>query len=149
MKRADPRLGAVLAERYRLDRAIGSGAMGTVYEAVHLGLGKQVAVKVLHPQHVGIRDIEARFVNEGRAAGMIVSDHIVQTFDVGSDPTHGLFLVTELLEGEDLDARLVRERRLDVETSIAIGRQVARGLAKAHAAGIVHRDLKPANIFLT
>jgi serine/threonine protein kinase len=138
----------VLAERYRLDRAIGSGAMGSIYEAVHLGLGRPVAVKVLHPQHVGIADIEARFVNEGRAAGMIASDHIVQTFDVGHDKVHGLFLVTELLEGEDLDCRLIRERRLDVETSITIGRQIARGLAKAHAVGIVHRDLKPANVFL-
>ncbi len=149
MTRADPRLGAVLAERYRLDRAIGSGAMGAVYEAVHLGLGKHVAIKILHAQHKGSRDVEARFEREARAAATIISDHIVQTFDVGTDATHGLFLVTELLEGEDVDARLARERRLDVETAVTIGRQVARGLEKAHAGGIVHRDLKPANVFLT
>jgi len=149
LSRTDPRLGAVLADRYRLVRAIGSGAMGTVYEAVHLGLGRVVAVKVLHPQHVGSSDAEARFLREGRAAAAIASDHIVVTFDVGKDKKHGLFLVTELLEGEDLDARLHRDRRLDVETALTIGRQVARGLAKAHAAGVVHRDLKPANVFLT
>ena len=145
----DPHLGALLAGRYRLVRLIGAGAMGAIYEGVHVDLDMRVAVKIVHPKHGGESEIAARFRREARAAGRIASEYVVLVHDVGRDPTLGMFMVTELLEGEDLEARLARELRIEIETATLIGYQVARGLAKAHAAGVVHRDLKPANIFLT
>jgi serine/threonine protein kinase len=97
---------------------------------------------------LGMKDVAARFRREARAASLVESQHIVQVFDVGSDGTLGLYLVMEYLAGEDLAQMLARETRLAPQRATRIGLQVARGLAKAHAAGVVHRDLKPANIFL-
>jgi serine/threonine-protein kinase len=123
--------------------------MGSVYEAVHVEIGKRVALKLIHPAFAAQAEVIARFRREARAAARIESDYIVQCFDVGEDPEHGLFLVIEFLEGEDLEQRLQQQRCLDTATVVTIGYQVARGLAKAHAAGVIHRDLKPANVFLT
>jgi serine/threonine-protein kinase len=140
--------GRLVAGKYRIARFLAAGSMGEVYEAVHVGIGKHVALKVMPPALTSSRELTARFRREIRAAGMLESEYIVQVFDAGRDAELGLYLVTEFLVGEDLEARLARERRLDAPTAVAIGYQVARGLAKAHTAGVIHRDLKPGNIFL-
>jgi len=141
-------IGAVLAGKYEVKRLIGKGGMGSVYEGLHVEIGKRVAIKLLETEHSRAEEIAARFRREGRAASRVESDHVVQVFDVGEDPVHGLYMVMEFLVGEDLAARLEREKLLDVPVALDIAWQAARGLAKAHAAGVIHRDLKPGNIFL-
>ena len=123
--------------------------MGVVCEAVHLDLGKRVAVKLIDKSMKESELIVARFRREARAAGQINSEHIVDVFDVGADGRVGLYMVMEHLAGEDLQARLDRDKRLDVKTGVMIAHQIARGLVKAHEAGVIHRDLKPANVYLT
>jgi len=141
-------VGSVVAGRYRLTRLIGEGGMGAVYEAEHVEIGKRVAIKLVRSIHARHGEIAARFRREARSASAIESDHIVQVFDAGNDPELGLFMVMELLRGEDLGTLLARTGRLDAETASSVVLQAASALEKAHAASIVHRDLKPANIFL-
>jgi serine/threonine-protein kinase len=142
-------LGERVAGKYELKRLLGSGSMGAVYEGVHVDLGKRLAIKLIHPEFGESPEVVARFRREARAASAVESDYIGQIYDFGRDEALGLYMVIEYLEGEDLEARLQRERWIGEQDSATIGLQLARGLAKAHAVGIIHRDLKPANIFLT
>jgi serine/threonine-protein kinase len=141
-------LGATIAGKYRIVREIGRGAMGIVCEARHVDLGKRVAIKLIESSLSQDGEIAGRFRREARIAGIVDSENIVQVFDAGVDDRLGLYMVMELLKGEDLCTRLEREGMLDVETSVRIAVQIARALQKAHDAGVVHRDLKPANVFL-
>jgi len=140
--------GTVIVGRYRVERLIGSGGMGAVYEVEHLHTGQRLALKVLTMQQQGAA-VE-RFKREARAASRIQSDHVVRVTDADVAPELGgaPFLVMELLDGADLEHATAggAPSREDVVTWL---RQVARALAKAHEAGIVHRDLKPENLFLT
>src|SRR5580704_12034291 len=142
-------LGEKVAGKYQLRRLLGSGAMGAVYEGVHLDIGKRLAIKLIHAEYSDSPEVVARFRREARAASAVDSDYIVQIYDFGRDDKLGLYMVIEYLEGEDLEARLKREQWISEQEAVALGIQIGRGLAKAHTAGIVHRDLKPANIFLT
>ncbi|MES1177185.1 MAG: serine/threonine-protein kinase [Myxococcales bacterium] len=141
-------VGTTVAGKYRIDRLIGRGGMGAVFQATNLAIGKRVALKFL--DHEAARNTEAcqRFQREAEAAGMAESAHIVQIFDSGVTDSGLPFLVMELLTGEDLRGRLRREQRLAVPSALRIVSQVLRGLMRAHDAGIVHRDLKPDNVFL-
>ena len=142
-------VGSVIAGKYSIVRQVGRGAMGAVYEGRHVELDKPVAIKLIDPKLASSGEAVERFRREARAASAVRSEHIVAVFDVGRDDTAGFFMVMELLEGEDLATRLQRDERIAPIEAATIGAQVARALAKAHAAGIVHRDLKPANLFLT
>jgi serine/threonine protein kinase len=144
-----PGIGASFAGKYELKRLIGAGAMGAVYEGRHVDLGKRVAVKVLRPECCDSPEAVGRFRREARAASAIESEYVAQIFDFGSDDVLGLYMVIEYLDGEDLEARLARQRSIPPVETAAIGWQLARGLARAHGAGVIHRDLKPANMFLT
>ncbi|MFI5299600.1 MAG: serine/threonine-protein kinase [Polyangiales bacterium] len=139
----------IIAGKYRVLACVGAGGMGVVYAAENLELGRLVALKVLPPELGASPAVAARFRREARAAARIQSEHVVQVFDVGTDPSCGLFLVMELLNGEDLCHRLARAGRLSPAVAAAIATQVGRGLARAHASGVIHRDLKPANVFLS
>ena len=141
-------IGAHVDGKYSLVRLLGAGAMGAVYEGVHIELGKRVAVKVLRPEVAQSAEMAARFRREARAASAIESEYVAQVLDFGRDEAVGLYMIIEYVEGEDLEARLAREQRLEPTAAARIGWQVARGLAKAHATGVIHRDLKPANLFL-
>ena len=145
----EPVPGVTIAEKYRVERMIARGACGTVYEGEHQELGKRVAIKLIAEDLARSEEVAVRFRQEARAAALVRSDHIVQVFDVGTDPQFGLYMVMELLAGEDLELFLRRQRKLDAALAVDIATQSARGLAKAHAAGVVHRDLKPANVFLS
>lgn len=141
-------IGRMLAGRYRLQGILGEGGMAIVYEGEHVAIGKRVAIKLVQSLFANDDEIVSRFEREARSASAVESEHIVHMFDVGADPELGLFLVMELLKGEDLGRVLARRKRLDPIYACGIGMQAALGLEKAHSAGIVHRDLKPANVFL-
>ncbi|HZU82630.1 MAG TPA: serine/threonine-protein kinase [Polyangiaceae bacterium] len=138
-----------MAGKYELRRLIGAGAMGAVYEGVHLELGKRLAIKLVHPEFCGSAEVVARFRREARTASAIESEHVAQIFDFGSDDELGFYMIIEYVDGEDLQARLARERWIEAREAACIGWQAARGLSRAHAVGVIHRDLKPANVFLT
>ena len=141
-------VGRLLSGRYRLQSILGEGGMAIVYEGEHVAIGKRVAIKLVQSLFANDDEIVSRFEREARSASAVESEHIVHVFDVGADPELGLFLVMELLTGEDLGHVLARRHRLDPLFACGLVKQAALGLEKAHAAGIVHRDLKPANVFL-
>ena len=129
----------------RLTRQLGSGAMGVVWAAVHEGLAKEVAVKlILQPSD----ELRIRMMREARACGALKHPNIVEVLDVDQTADGDPYLVMQLLSGETLGELLQRQRRLESGQAARIARDVARALVVAHGAGIVHRDLKPANIFL-
>jgi serine/threonine-protein kinase len=141
-------VGSTVLGKYHIDRLIGRGGMGAVFQATNASIGKRVALKFLGAETSRDADAAVRFQREAEAASLAESPHIVQIFDSGRSERGLPFLVMELLTGEDLRARLRREGRLDVEAALRIATQVLKALRQAHAAGIVHRDLKPDNVFL-
>ncbi|HEY6081255.1 MAG TPA: protein kinase [Polyangiaceae bacterium] len=141
-------VGSTVAGKYHVDRLIGRGGMGAVFQATNAGIGKRVALKFLSIEASKDADAATRFQREAEAASLAESPHIVQIFDSGRSERGLPFLVMELLTGEDLRARLRREGRLEPELAARICIQVLKALREAHAAGIVHRDLKPDNVFL-
>lgn len=140
--------GTVLAERYRLLERIGRGGMGSVWEAEHLTLGTVVAIKLIAPHLADGERARARFLREARAAAGLKSPYVVQVFDYGVHEQTP-YIAMERLEGESLAERLARDGSLPHTDVVRVIDQVARAVAKAHAAGVVHRDLKPDNVFLT
>jgi len=145
---ADPLIGEVLGRTYRIVRVLGEGGMARLYEAEHLRIDARYAVKVIHDDLSRDPDLLARFEREARAAARIHSEHVVRLVDVLRTQDNRPCLVTELLEGEDLQAMLDRVKKLGVAEAIPIARQLCRAVAAAHAVGVVHRDLKPSNVFL-
>lgn len=144
---SSPARGTVIAGKYLLEGVLGRGGMGNVWAAHHLQLEALVAVKLIHAAYARDPEARARFEREARAAARLRSQHVVQVHDHGIDGDSP-FMVMELLEGEDLHARLRDKGRLSLPAASAILTQMAKGLSCAHGAGVVHRDLKPANIFL-
>ena len=121
--------------------------MAEVYEAVHRGLKKTVALKVLLPDIAENEDLRARFLREGEAAARIRHPHVVDVTDVGEED--GVpYLVMELLEGEPLSQALASSPRLSVSRALDILLPIAAALTEAHRRGVVHRDLKPENVFI-
>jgi len=134
--------------RYTILRRIGAGGMGSVYEAQHVDLKKRVAIKALAPSMTEHPEARARFIREGEASARIRHQHVVDVYDVGFE--EGIaFLVMELLEGEDLNSRLRREKPLAFDKLADIMLATCSAVHAAHAQGVIHRDLKPANIFLS
>lgn len=133
---------------YEIIRCIGTGGMGIVYKALHQGLNKPVAIKVLRRDAASDAESRERFLREGTTASLLRHPHVVDVTDVGQAGNHA-FLVMELLEGESFSALLRREGRLSAHRIADILVPVAAALAEAHALGVVHRDLKPDNIYLS
>ena len=132
---------------YRVLQVLGIGGMGVVFQAEDPQIQRRVALKVMKPGLAASATARQRFLQEARAAGALVHDHIVAVYQVGEDG--GIpFLAMPLLEGESLGDRLEREDRLPVAEVLRIGREVAEGLAAAHAHGLIHRDVTPGNIWL-
>jgi serine/threonine protein kinase len=132
---------------YTITNALGAGGMGEVYRARDSRLGRDVAIKVLPASSSADADRLQRFEQEARAAAALNHPNILALYDIGRSDA-GPYLVTELLEGETLRARLDRGA-MPARKAIEHAVHIARGLAAAHDRGIVHRDLKPENVFIT
>ncbi|HEV2844903.1 MAG TPA: serine/threonine-protein kinase, partial [Thermoanaerobaculia bacterium] len=139
-------LAGRLVGPYRLLREIGSGGMGTVYEAEDTRLRRRVAVKLLPPEYSRDGRAKERFLREARAASAVDHPNLCTVHDVGESEGR-LYIVFALYEGETLRER-IRRGPLPPAEARTIAIQVARGLARAHEAGIIHRDIKPANVML-
>src|SRR5580700_4509064 len=142
-------VGTVLDGKFRIEKALASGASGDVYEAVHLGLGSPVAVKVLRPGIAETAHVRRkRFVREARVAARIQSDHVVRVFDIVAPDEGLIYIVMELLAGETLADRRKRVGAMPPAEAVDYLLQATKPLAQMHDAGIVHRDVKPSNVFL-
>jgi len=141
-------VGTELEGRYRIERRIGSGGMGTVYLAQQLSLRMSVAVKVLNRECSEDFTYNYRFIREARVAARVVHPNVARVLDLGRTPDGRAFSVMEHLQGEDLSELLAREGALPWSRTLRIVRQVVRGLRAAHAIGVIHRDVKPSNVFL-
>jgi serine/threonine-protein kinase len=133
---------------YRVLRRVGSGGMGTVFEAEDTALGHRVAVKLLHPHLAGRPGAVQRFLREGRAAARIRHPNVVQVFALGLEGEVP-YLAMELLPGDDLSVVIAREGRLSVEAALDLVLPVVAAVAAAHEAGVIHRDLKPSNVCMS
>jgi len=140
-------LRASLAPHYDVEREIGAGGMARVFLAVEQHPHRRVAIKVLDPE-VSTRLLRERFIREVDLSSNLSHPHIVPIFSAGE--VNGLFYyVMPYVDGESLRHRLLRERKLPLEVSLHIARDVADALAFAHEQGIIHRDIKPENILLS
>lgn len=132
---------------YRIGAAIGAGAMGTVYRAEHVVLGKPVALKLMAPALRADTEARQRFLLEAKTTAAIKHRHVIEIVDFG-ECAGNPYIVMELLEGEDLERYLQTRKRLSSEEAASLMLPIVAALASAHDAGVVHRDLKPSNIFL-
>jgi serine/threonine protein kinase len=136
-------------DKYRLERVLGSGGMGSVYEATDLRLGRRVALKILLARNFGNPGALRRFEREAQAAGRLRHPNIVTVHDYGVLGTEGAYLVMELLKGTTLRSELDRVGSLHPPVAADWFDQILDGVAAAHAAGVIHRDLKPDNVIVT
>jgi serine/threonine-protein kinase len=139
--------GATISGRFRIERLLGRGAMGSVWLARHLALDVDVAVKFIDGAFRNEVGHRGRFVLEAQSAARIHSPHVVNVLDFGEDDGR-LYIAMEFLSGEDLGALLDRSKRLSLDVTARIVAHACRGLSRAHALGIAHRDIKPENLFL-
>jgi eukaryotic-like serine/threonine-protein kinase len=140
------RLSAALADRYCLQRELGTGGMATVYLAEDLKHKRRVAVKVLKPELAAVLGVE-RFVQEITTTAALQHPHILPLFDSG-EADGFLFYVMPFVDGETLRAKLDRDTQLGVDEAVRIACDVADALHYAHSNGVIHRDIKPENILL-
>src|SRR5688572_12810549 len=134
--------------KYQVQRVLGRGGMGTVFEAMDPQIHRKVALKTMIPHLAGQADLRARFLREAQAAGGLRHRNIVTVYDLGED--HGQpFIAMEFIEGTDLEKIIQNHEPVTVEWKLDVLRQLCEGLAHAHRAGVIHRDVKPANIRVT
>lgn len=145
---ADPMIGAVLGERYRVLSLLGVGGMGAVYFGEHVKLPRRVAIKVLHAELSGLAEARGRFENEARAAAVLDHPNVVTVTDFGDTDDGHFYLVMEYIEGVTLRAAIDAAGALTLTRLANLARQLGAALERAHSLGIVHRDLKPENIML-
>lgn len=141
-------IGTTLCDTYRLTAKLGVGAMGTVYDAEHVRLKLNVAVKILAARYRDHLAAIKRFHNEARALVMLESAHVVRILDFAVSVDGRPFLVMERLQGATVGAHLERRRSFSVSATMAVAHDVCEALVEAHSKGIFHRDLKPDNLFL-
>jgi serine/threonine-protein kinase len=154
----DPLVGQVVADRYRVDRLIARGGMGSIYLAEQLPLGRWVALKVLVP--ATLRDeqgpeLRARFLLEAGTCAKLRHPNTVTVYDYGAIPAGvgdlaggALFIAMEFVNGRTLSSAIKEDGPFAPARAAAIGRRIAQSLREAHAMGVVHRDLKPGNVML-
>ncbi|MFN3198816.1 MAG: protein kinase domain-containing protein [Bradymonadia bacterium] len=140
-------IGITIAQRYRVERKLGQGPVGTLYAGRHLDTDQQVAIKILNPDFVpGTPEVDAALA-DGRTASELAHPHLVPMLDQGVHESRFVYIVEPLLEGQSLADQL-GDGPLPVEDVVRMGRGVLRGIGGLHDAGLTHLDLKPSNIFL-
>lgn len=144
---ADPRIGSVLSERYRIDALLGEGGMGKVYAAEHVLMRKKLAIKILHRELTSVPEVVQRFEREAMAAANIEHANVAAATDFGKLEDGSVYLVLEFVSGRNLRDEIA-EGPLSFERALHVTRQIASALASAHELQIVHRDLKPENVML-
>lgn len=146
---ARERVGTWLRDKYRIDRVLGIGGMGSVYGATHRN-GRQVAIKLLHPEYSVRADLRRRFLRESQAANAVHHPGVVAIIDDDVADDGAAFLVMELLDGQNVEELWESHgKRLSERAVLALAADLCAVLAAAHDAGVIHRDLKPANLFVT
>jgi serine/threonine-protein kinase len=144
----DALIGRVIAEKFRIDELVGTGAMGSVYRARHLALKKDVAIKVMKVHGKSDRKYAARFKREAKAASLLDHPNSIRLIDFGQEPDGLLYIAMEYLDGKSLAKVLIEEWPIPDDRIVAVLSQALAALARAHEMAIVHRDLKPENIML-
>ncbi len=143
-----PQPGEFIAGKYRVERVLGTGGMGTVLAVRHLGLDEPRAIKLMLPRGLELPQARERFFREARAAAKLRSDHAVKVHDVAVSPEGFPYIEMEMLEGADLSQLLKRMGAVPIAQAVKWIADACEPLGEAHALGIVHRDLKPGNLFL-
>jgi serine/threonine-protein kinase len=144
---ADPLIGRVIADRYKIETLLGRGGMGVVYKIEHVHIGKLMAMKLLHGELSRDKETLRRFKREAEAASRLDHPNTVQIFDFGRD--QGLtYLIMEYLDGHDLGWIIQHEGALTFARCARICAQACASTAQAHSVGIVHRDIKPENVMI-
>ena len=144
---ADPLIGLLVDDRYRIQARLARGGMATVYVAHDERLDRPVALKVMHPHLAESADFVARFRREARASARIVSPGVVSVFDQGVIHGQG-FLVMELIDGTNLRALLQAQGAFTVSQSLQYTQDILEALRAAHRVGVIHRDIKPENVLV-
>ncbi len=144
----DPLLGRELDGRFTLKKRIGAGGMGAVYLAWQHSVGREVAVKVIHPKHNTDREAAKRFLRESKLASRLQHPNTVTVLDFNQTEDGFLYLVMELLNGRQLSEVLQQEGRFSTQRLAKVAIQLCDALEAAHNLSIVHRDLKPGNIII-
>lgn len=146
----DPFLGREILGQFRIDEAIGAGGMGTVYRARQTTLGRDVAIKILHPELTNNSDAARRFQREAKVATSLEHPNLVRVFLFGElpDQGHNLYLVMEYLDGYSLGELLEKQAPLPLPRALHIATQICDAVGAAHDQGIVHRDVKPENVMV-
>ena len=137
-----------MVDKYEVIQKIGEGGMATVYRGRHLTLGREVAIKVLHPHLSASERNRLRFAREARAIEHLEHDNILKIFDYSGSDTDACYIVTEFVDGVTLQTLLDERRRFPSEIAAQIGFKLAGALGYAHSLGIIHRDLKLENVML-
>jgi serine/threonine-protein kinase len=145
--------GDTIADRYALQSRIAAGGAGEVWRARDSRLERDVAVKLLRPEHADDEGFRTRLRHEAQSAGALQSDCVVNVYDWGEQADEAgrwsSYIVMELVEGDTVAGLLARYGRLDAPRAAEVVADTARGLAAAHRRGLVHRDIKPANLLVT
>jgi serine/threonine-protein kinase len=141
-------VGTVLHGSYRLDRLLGKGGMGAVFQASHVRLPKQFAIKVLQAEALKNKEAYARFRREAEISSSLGHPNIVEVHDFNQTDDGEPYIVMELVEGMDLATLLARDGRLGVDRTLSITRALVSALSAVHELGVIHRDLKPQNVLV-
>lgn len=142
--------GQLVAGRYRVERLLAVGGMGSIYLVHHVRTDEALALKLLHPAVLCDASAVERFLREARAPAQFSSDHVARVTDADTAPEldDAPFYVMELLQGRDLERIVAEDGPLSIEDALLYLKQTALALDRAHEAAIVHRDLKPENVFV-
>ncbi len=143
----DKLIGEVLADRYQVEMRLGEGAMGAVYRARHVKVGRAFAVKVLHPDLLVDLKVAQRFEHEAELAGRLRHPNVIGVVDLGETSTGLRYMIMDFAEGSAL-AEVLTEAPMPAPRIINITRQLLDGLFHAHEAGLIHRDFKPENVII-